>query len=348
MKKIILISMSLVLIMSILTGCGGGTSAPANSDVTYKWRFAHEENNGSIQDVYVKKFKEVIEAKSDGKITIDIYPVGQIGDATQQCELLQNGGLEFAMISPGNTGTIVPENQLFSLHFLFSEDMDKNQEIFRTSKALHEDLSAKYLEKNIKVLSYWTEGTMEWTTSKPVNRPEMWKGIKMRTMPSPMIVASYEAYGANPTPLPYMEVYSGLQLNMIEGQENPISAIEEMKFCEVQNYLTLGGSSLYVTTTSVNPKFFEGLPKDIQQMILDTVDEIQGFSFEAQEELNGGALKKITDAYDIEVVYLTEEERAEFKEAAKTAYATYNKMVGADGEAILKKLMDEIAEIEAK
>ena len=78
-------------------------------DRTYNWRFAHEENNGSIQDVYVKKFKEVIERRSNGKINIDIYPVGQIGDATQQCELLQNGGLEFAIISPGNTGTIVPD-----------------------------------------------------------------------------------------------------------------------------------------------------------------------------------------------------------------------------------------------
>lgn len=347
MKKVIILALSLVLVMTLLTGCGSKAPAATGGE-TYQWRFAHEENNGSIQDVYVKKFKEVIEAKSDGKITIDIYPVGQIGDATQQAELLQNGGLEFAMISPGNTGTIVPENQLFSLHFLFSEDMAKNQEIFKTSKALHEDLSAKYLAKNIKVLSYWTEGTMEWTTAKPANKPELWKGVKMRTMPSPMIVASYEAYGANPTPLPYMEVYSGLQLNMIEGQENPISAIEEMKFYEVQKYLTLGSSSLYVTTTSVNPTFFDGLPADIQKMILDTVDEIQGFSFEAQEELNGGALAKIEAASDIKVVTLTEEERAAFKEAAKSAYDVYAKMVGPDGEAILKKLMEEIAVIEAK
>lgn len=352
MKKSILVFLSLVISLSLLAGCGGGAKTPATGgsvgEETYNWRFAHEENNGSIQDVYVKEFVRILEEKSEGKIKIDIYPVGQIGDATQQAELLQNGGLEFAMISPGNTGTLVPENQLFSLHFLFSEDMEKNAEIFKTSKALNEDLNELYLEKNIKVLSYWTEGTMEWTTSKAVNTPDKWSGLKMRTMPSPMIVASYEAYGANPTPMPYMEVYSGLQLNMIEGQENPISAIEEMKFYEVQDYLTLGGSSLYVTATCINPTFFDGLPADIQQMILDTVEETRDFSFQAQADLNGDALDKITAASDIEVVTLTEEERAQFKEAAMSAYDVYKSMVGDKGAAILDKLMEEVAVIEAK
>ena len=145
MKKSILVFLSLVISLSLLAGCGGGAKTPATGgsvgEETYNWRFAHEENNGSIQDVYVKEFVRILEEKSEGKIKIDIYPVGQIGDATQQAELLQNGGLEFAMISPGNTGTLVPENQLFSLHFLFSEDMEKNAEIFKTSKALNEDLN---------------------------------------------------------------------------------------------------------------------------------------------------------------------------------------------------------------
>lgn len=348
MKKSLLIVASLFIVITLLAGCGTKTDAPTDGQDTYNWRFAHEENNGSIQDVYVKEFVRILEEKSDGRINIDIYPVGQIGDATQQCELLQNGGLEFAIVSPGNTGTIVPENQLFSLHFLFSENMEKNKEIFKTSKALNEDLSAIYLDKNIKVLAYWTEGTMEWTTSKPVNTPEKWKGLKMRTMPSSIIVESYKAYGANPTPMPYMEVYSGLQLNMIEGQENPLSAIEEMKFYEVQKYLTLASSSLYVTTTAVNPKFYDSLPADIQKMILETVEETRDYSFQVQEDLNGGSLEKIDASSDIEIVRLTEDERAQFKEASKTAYTAYDNMVGEKGAAILDKLMDEIAVIEGK
>lgn len=344
MKKIISIIISSLLVLSVLVGC---SSEAVNSDEVQVWRFAHEENNGSIQDVYVKKFKEVIEEKSNGKVRIEIYPVGQIGDATQQTELLQYGGLEFAMVSPGNTGTIVPENQLFSLHFLFPEDMKKTAELFKTSKALNEMMGQKYLDKNIKVLAYWTEGHMQWTTNKAVNKVENWKGVKMRTMPSPMIVAAYQAYGANPTPVPYMEVYSALQLNMIEGQENPISASEEMKFYEVQKYLTLANSNLYVTTTAVNPDFFNSLSDEYQNLILETIDEIRDFSFDVQDELNGGALDKITAVSDIEVVTLTDEEREAYRAASKSAYQVYKDMVGEEGAVILDTLMKEVEEIES-
>ena len=118
MKKFLSISLSLVLVMLLLAGCGGGannapeepgtdtpkTDAPVTEapEETYNWRLAHEENNGSMQDVYAKEFVRVLEEKSNGRIKIDIYPVGQIGDATQQAELLQNGGLEFGIVSPGN------------------------------------------------------------------------------------------------------------------------------------------------------------------------------------------------------------------------------------------------------
>lgn len=99
-------------------------------------RMVHEEYTNDMQDVYCKEFAELLHEKSDGRINLQIYQVGQIGNALQGCEILQNGGVEFAMISPGNTGTVVPENQLFSLHFLFPQDMAEEitQETF--TKAL--------------------------------------------------------------------------------------------------------------------------------------------------------------------------------------------------------------------
>jgi C4-dicarboxylate-binding protein DctP len=353
MKKVISLILLLVFMAAIATGCAGANAKSYSYESHYDkeigkyvFRFAHEENTNDIQGLYVKKFAEVLEEKSNGNIVVEYYPVGQIGDATQQTELLQNGIIDFAIVSPGNTGTIVPENQLFSLHFLFSDDMQKNKEIFRNSKALNEVLAERYLDKDIKVLSYWTEGFMQWTSSREINNPDKFKGFKMRVMPSPMIVAAYEAYGANPTPMPYMEVYSGLQLKMIEGQENPLSAIDTMKFAEVQEYLTLANASLYVTTTSVNPKFFEQLPEDVKKIVLETVDELQDYSFQLQDEMNGGALDKIVKSTNIPVVELTNEEREQFRSASKSAYDKYVKMVGPKGKEILDLLVSEVAEIE--
>lgn len=324
------------------------SGSAASADQTYTWRMAHEEYTNDMQDIYCKEFAEKLNENSDGKINLQIYGVGQIGDALQQCELLQNNGLEFAMISPGNTGTIVPENQLFSLHFLFPEDLEDAQKIMDTSEALNTDLAAKYLEKNIQVLSFWTEGAMQWTSNKPLQTPDDFVGLKIRTMQSPMIVAAYEAYGANPTPMSYTEVYSGLQLNMIDAQENPISAIQSSKFYEVQKYLTAANSNIYVTATCVNPTFFNGLPEDIQQIILDTAEEMKPRAYEIQRDKNDEALALIQEANpDIIVEGITDEGRAQFEEKALTAYDKYDELVGADGAAILDKLLAEIEAYEA-
>ena len=355
MKKFFALIMAITMMTLVLAGCGGSSGSTADTSQnqettgteTYHWRMAHEEYVGDMQDVYCKEFIQKLNEKSDGRITVDLYPVGQLGDALQQCELLQTGALEFAIISPGNTGTVVPENQLFSLHFLFPSDWDKTLEVLKTSTALNEMLGEKYLEKNIQVLQYWTEGAMYWTSNKSLKSADAFNGMKFRTMQSPMIIAAYEAYGANPTPMSYAEVYSGLQLNMIEGQENPASAILTSKFYEVQSHLTDAQSNLYMTATCVNPSFFEGLPEDIQNIILETIEEMYPRSFEIQEELNSVAVEQMVAAEpDLIVESLTDAERAAYKELAPKAYAVYGEMVGADGQAILDKLLEEIAAIE--
>ena len=238
MKKKALVATLAGLCMVVgATGCAGVRTGEMVHDenTVYEWRMVHEEYTNDMQDVYCKEFAELLHEKSDGRINLQIYQVGQIGNALQGCEILQNGGVEFAMISPGNTGTVVPENQLFSLHFLFPQDMDKTQKVLKESVALNEMLAEKYLEKNIMPLSFWTEGAMQWTANKPLTSPDDFKGLKFRTMQSPMILAAYEAYGANPTPMSYTEVYSGLQLNMIE----------------VQDYLIEANSNLFITATCV-------------------------------------------------------------------------------------------------
>ncbi|MCL2579968.1 MAG: TRAP transporter substrate-binding protein DctP [Oscillospiraceae bacterium] len=348
-KKKILLSLLLTLAL-VLSACSGGGTAPAaapggesDPEQTFHWRFAHEEFVGSIQDVYVHELAELITEMSGGRITFDIFPVGQIGDATQQAELLQVGGIEFAMVSPGNTGTIVPENQLFSLHFLFDEDLERTTQLMWESYALNTMLSDLYLERNIKVLSYWTYGPMNWTANIPLRTPDDFTGLRFRTMPSPMIVAAYAAYGANPTPLPFLEVYSALQLGMVDAQENPFGGIYEAKFHEVQNYLIESHSNMYFTTTATNPDFFNGLPADIQQIILDAIEIMHWRSLEIAMEDDLANRRRIEDSGLITFIQLTPEERAAFVPFAETAWDVYRDMVGQTGSDILDRLKEEIA-----
>lgn len=359
MKKKIYLGIVLLVVAAIsLIGCASSSKDSADGSdnnqqqVTeaeqYNVRFAVEGYPDSVQHLYAQEFKRVIEEKSDGNITVEIYTGGQLGDAEDQTELLQNGGIEFAISSALLTGTIVPENQLFSIHFLLFDDMELNKELFTTSKALNEELSNAYLEKNIKILSYWPEGYSHWTTNKPINRPEDFQGLNMRAYNSPMIISAYENYGANATPLPYAEVYSGLQLGVIDGQENPIAAIDDAKFHEVQDYLTMSYHSIFVCTTAVNPDFFNSLSEEYQQIVLDTVEELVDFSFEIGEQIDQERLEKIKLESDIQITELTPEERDAFRQASQPSREKYIEMVGERGERILTMFEEEIEAIRAK
>jgi len=350
MKRKLSILMVIVLIGVFALGCSSGNNSDngksaEKAEKEQVWRFVHEEISGSVQDAYAQKFKELIEKKSGGNVKVEVYPVGQLGDGVGQVELLQNGGVEFAINNPGSTGTIVPENQLFSLHFILSDDMAVNQKVMREGKAI-KALNELYLQKDMKVLDWFTEGFMVWTGNKLLRTVEDMQGFKMRTMASPMIVTAYEAYGANPTPVPYMEVYSSLQLKMIDGQVNPIFAIEEMKFYEVQDYLMLSNQDTFVGTFCVNPDFWEGLSDEHKQMVESIIPELNDFIFGVQENLNSERLEKIKEVSDIKIIEFTDEEREAFRKASMSARDVYVERVGEKGKEILDLLVKDVEQAE--
>jgi TRAP-type C4-dicarboxylate transport system substrate-binding protein len=206
-----------------------------------EWKFAIEEIDGSVQDAYAQEFKRLIEEKSGGDTTVTIYPYGALGTSADLTELVTQGAIQFANASPGHLGTLVPEIQVFSIPYLLSEDNEANKAVLTGSEVIYGDLQEDFNAKGLRLLTMYPEGEMVWTTNKEVRSPEDFANFKMRTMVSPMLVKAYEAYGASPTPMPYGEVYGGLQLGQIDGQVNPIFAIEEMKFYEVTDFMIFSG-----------------------------------------------------------------------------------------------------------
>ncbi|HKK14768.1 MAG TPA: TRAP transporter substrate-binding protein DctP [Gammaproteobacteria bacterium] len=318
-------------------------SAGAAHAAQYHWRFALEEIKGSVQDHYAQQFKKLIERRTHGKVQVTIYPYGALGTSSDLTEQVQNGILQFAFASPGHLGSVVPESQIFSLHFLFPKNEDAIEKILSSSPALYNELGKAYLDKQLKLLAIIPEGWMVWTSNKPLRTPADFKGFKIRTMVSPLVLADYRAYGANPTPMAYSDVYSGLQLHMIDGEVNPVFAIEEMGFYEVQKYMTFAYHLPFVTTLVTNPQFFDGLPKNLQQTVLDVKKQLDGYIFKVQKRLNKKRLKIIQKKSDIKTLYLTDAERAAFRKDALPVRKQYVKLAGPRGKKILNTLEQEIA-----
>ncbi|UCZ52528.1 DctP family TRAP transporter solute-binding subunit [Bacillus shivajii] len=309
-----------------------------------EWRFLTEETEGQVQMVYAEEFADIVHEKSDGQITIDVYGFGELGSEVDAVENLANGVIEFAIISPGFTGTLVPEGNIFALQFLFPDDLEVSQQILNESEAINTTLRERYEEHNILPLAFWTEGAMQWTGSTPLHNPDDFNGFQMRTQESPLILESYEAYGANPTAMSWGELYTGLQQGAVDGQENPLFFIEDANFNEVQDHLTISNHNMYVTMTTVNPDFYNGLDDATKAIIDEAVEEMRDRAFEIQEEQNGAALDLIEQATDTptEVYELSEEEREQFRELAVDVRDFYRENGGDYAEEILDQLLEDI------
>ncbi|GGM33045.1 C4-dicarboxylate ABC transporter [Paraliobacillus quinghaiensis] len=321
--------------------CGEDETGEGNET----WRFVTEEVTGQVQYEYAAEFADRISEKTDGRITIEPYEYGGLGSETDQVELLQDGGVEMAVMSPGFTGGMVKEGQIFALHFLFPDSVATTQEILNSSEALNTDLRARYEEFGISPLAFWTEGAMQWTSNDvALETPEDFDGFMMRTQSSPLILESYRAYDAEPTAMSWSELYTALDNGTVQGQENPIFFIGDASFHEVQENLTLSNHNNYVAMTTVNTEWYEGLDEETQQLIDETVEEMQDWVFEEQKRQNEEYLEIIKDNTDnpTNVIELTEEQRQAFKDLAVPVRDFYREEVSTvDGE-ILDKLIEEI------
>lgn len=348
----------MMLLLSVfLVACGGGNDAGGNGEAnnkngnagggdgeTLNLRFAHEEGQGDVQDLYANKFKEIIEEKSDGNITVDVYTAGQLGTNMDVLQSLQTGAIEIAITSPGFSGDVITESQIMAIPFLFSDNLEVNKKVLNESEALYGPLADKYEEKGLTPFKFWLEGFMYWTANKEVTTPEDMKGLKIRTMPTSLIIKSYELMGANPTPTDSGEIYTMLQTKGIDAQENPLFYVVSSNFLEVQDYLMDSKHHIYTTVTAANQDFFEGLSEDQQNLIREVVDEVNEWSFEMQDEEQKKAMEKAKEE-DIEIVELTTEEREAFKELSLEARDLYKEESDAAKE-ILETIEKEIEEAE--
>jgi tripartite ATP-independent transporter DctP family solute receptor len=331
------------------TACVLALGMQAGGAQAAEWKFAIEEIDGSVQDAYAEEFAKRIEEKSGGDITVTVYPYGTLGTSADLTELVANGAIQFANASPGHLGTLIPEIQVFSIPYLLSQNGEVNKEVLAESDTLYDSLEDDFEEQDLKLLTMYPEGEMVWTANKEIRSPEDFDGFKMRTMVSPMLTEAYQAFGANPTPMPYSEVYGGLQLKQIDGQVNPIFAIEEMKFYEVQDYMIWAGQQVFTTTVVTNDGWFAGLPDDQQTMITSTVDELVDYIYEVQNEFNEKRLETIKEQKpELTMIRLSEEERSAFEERAQQAREKFIEMTGESGEEVLDNLEQEIAEAEKK
>jgi TRAP-type C4-dicarboxylate transport system substrate-binding protein len=317
-------------------------TATAGADT---WRYATEEAAPTdVQNVFANKFKEEIEANSDH--TVQLFPFGTLGESQDIMEQAQAGILQFVDQSPGFTGALIPEAQVFFVPYLLPQDHDTLVEFFRTSTAINEMFPELYAQQGLELLSMFPEGEVCMTTQEPVTSPEDLNEVKFRVMSNPLLVESYEAFGAVPTPLPWGEVYGAMQTGIIQGQENPGFFLESTKMYEVTDVITCIGHNNFTTAVMANKAFYDGLPEEDQVLIQNATDAAFDYIVEYQQGLHEEALANIQEAKpEMQINTLTEEQRQPFMEAAGQVEEAFIEMTGESGQAILDQMKEDLEQV---
>jgi len=305
------------------------------------WRYAHEEYEGDVQDVFAYAFKEHIEENSDH--TLEVYRFGELGESDDIMEQAQNGIIEFVNQSPGFSGSWLPAAQIFFVPYLLPTDEETVLEFFDESTAINEMFPELYAEHGLELLKMYPEGEMVVTADEPVTSPEGFDNKKIRVMTNPLLSETYNAFGATPTPLPWGEVYGGLQTGVLDGQENPIFWIESGGLYEVSPNLIFTGHGWFTTASMANKDFFDGLSSDDQQLIRDAANVAYDHTMEHIQGLAEESLEKIQAASDeVTVTRLTEEQINAFRERAPQVEEEYLEMTGEDGAMLLEQFKADL------
>lgn len=337
---------SVSLLASILAACSVSVwlSACDGGDQPQQWRIALEEVEGSIQYRYARRFADEIEERTEGEVEVSIYPYGALGSIEDIYEQLQNNAVHFAFGS-GRLGATVPESQLFSLHFVLSDDQLVNTRALNSPDFLWSDaLQQAYKERDFQLLALVPEGWQVWSANQPIRTPSDFAGVRIRIMDNRLLRETYRAYGADPTPLEYGELYSGLQQGVVDAAIQPYFAHQEMGFYEVQDYLISARQSQFVASFMASSVFYDSLPSEQRKMLREITGEMVGWAHNMQQKVNTERLEMIKQDAEIELIKLSEGEREKFKELARPLRARFSSDVGSRGERLLAKLLDAVEE----
>ncbi len=322
MKQFRLLSLLVIGLVALLAlvGCGGvrgGGADQGGGEGTYTIKFSHVVTAETPKGAASEKFKELVEEKSDGNITVEIYPNSSLYGDEDEMQAIQSGSVQMLAPAGAKFGTIAPQLQVLDLPFLAGSP-EEIQEVVSKDSAIgqaiyeNEDLAAS----NMKVLGLWDLGFKQFASNTPIRSPEALQGQKMRIQSgSDVLKDQTETWGASATPMAFGEVFNALQQGVIDGLENTYANFYSQKMHTVQEYITESNHGYIGYVLVINEDFFNELPSDLQQAVTEAADEATEYNREIAFQKDQEAKKNIVDAGTTEIIEPSDAERQAYKEA---------------------------------
>lgn len=332
-KKLISLSLVLVLITSMLIGCSSGTDkAPENSDaqgqstsdapedaILVKLGYMSPELENDPYHQFAVRFKEAIEEKTNGKYFFETYGGGILGKDRELAEGLQYGTIDMAVITSSPMGNFVPAFQNLDLPFLFN-DWEHVHKFLESDLA--EELYDETEAAGIKTIGLIGRGARSVTNSgDPIQSVEDLNGMKIRVIESSIFVDTFTALGASPQAMSWGEVFTALQQGTIDGHENSMATINNERVYEVQDNVTKTEHIFAFTTVHASKTFWDSLPAEDQELFKEVGEEITLQISREQEQEEQGFI----DFLEGEGMNFYDIDRAELKSLVTPVYEKFAK-----------------------
>lgn len=291
-------------------------------------KFSHVTTNETPKGKGALKFKELAEAKTGGKVKIEVYPNSQLYKDKEELEALQLGAVQMLAPSLSKFGPLgVKEFEVFDLPFIF----DNTTELHRVlSGPVGTSLMKKLEPRGIVGLAFWDNGFKEMSAKRPLQKVTDFRGLKMRIQSSKVLEAQMRSVGALPQVMAFSEVYQAMQTGVVDGSENTTSNIFSQKHHEVQPYLTVSDHGYIGYAVIVNKKFWDGLPADIRKQLEDAMRDATHYTNEIAAAENEEALQKIIASGKTQVTRLSPQDKLEWKRAMVKTHQDMEDKIGRD------------------
>jgi len=302
--------------------------APARAEEPIVIKFSHVVAPDTPKGKAAEKFKALAEERTHGRVQVELYPNSQLYKDKEELEALQLGAVQMLAPSLSKFGPLgIKEFEAFDLPYIFP-----STEALRhmTDGPVGRDLLKKLEPKGILGLAYWDNGFSIITSNKPIKKLEDLKGVKMRIQSSKVLEATYRHIGALPQIMAFSEVYQALQTGVVDAVETTPSNSYTQKFYEVQKYLTVSDHTYIGYAVVVNKKFWEGLPADIRAALESAMKDATVYCNEIAEKENEEALAKIKAAGNIELILLSDQEKAEWRKSLLPVHEEMASRIGKD------------------
>ena len=317
-------------------------AAPTMAAQSVTIKLAHSEKNENQHAALTNTFKEIIEKETNGRIKVQVFPNGQLGNLRSMLEQTQRGLIQATTAqSIGLLTSYYPSLQILETPFAF-KNPEQIMKFFQTDfiQEMVEDFAKT---KGVRLLAILPAGMRSFSNNvRPIVAPDDMRGLKMRVMEIPIYLRMVQSLGASPTPVAWEELYTALQTGVVDGQENAPYTMIMANVQEVQKYYTLDNHVGNIVTFSINEKFFQGLSDEEKKTVQRAAEKGAAEFVRIVEEKEEADIEFL--ATKMQITRLTDEQREKFAEKAMPSSIEY--LRGEIGNEVVDRFLEELEKMD--